>query len=103
MQSTDEFDAYLSSALNEPDLEGEVFTAGVMEQLQRDRRRRRLALAAAWTMATFVAALVTGTSPTLSLPMIQPAGIVSVLLLTAVCAIIWLGTESPAADAKSFG
>jgi hypothetical protein len=99
-----EFDASLASHLQDADLPDQGFTRAVAARIERHRRRRFLALAGAGAVGGAMAAITASLwpVPVASFPAISPESIVAVLILVAVCGLVWIGTESgPLARATS--
>jgi hypothetical protein len=96
MTPDDEFDAYLTAQLEEAALSDHEFSRGVVARMAAHRRRRRLALGGAGVVASIVAAVVLLLSPAsvTAVPAMTPEGIVAMLLLVALCSLVWIGTES---------
>jgi len=92
----DEFDRFLVAALEEPPLFDREFTSGLRRRLQRHRQRRRLAMAAALLCGTAIAVLGSyfSSEPFEAASLVSPRGIALALVLTALCSLVWIGTES---------
>jgi len=92
----DELDRFLAAALDEPPLSDRDFTSGLSERLRRDRQRRRSALGLALLFGTVITvlALYFSPAPFEAASLLTPRGIALALVLTALCSLVWIGTES---------
>lgn len=96
MKPDDEVAAYLARQLDEPELPDQGFTLAVIARLTKHRRRRRVAFSAAMALAGLIAALVLSPSPgpAVPAPVATPIDLAALLILTAACGWVWLGTEA---------
>lgn len=92
----DDLDRFLAAAFDEPPLLDRDFTSGLSERLRRYRQRRRRAVGVALSLATAATAsgLYFSPTPFEAASFVSPEGIVLTLVLTALCSLVWIGTES---------
>ena len=89
-----ELDAYLARQLDEPPLADAGFSDVLERRVRRYRSWRRAVLGAASGIASALAlALLSIVDLPLEL-LSTPAAVVSVMVLTAACVLVWIGTES---------
>jgi hypothetical protein len=94
--SDDELDRFLAAAFGEPPLPDRDFISALSERLRRYRRRRRWAVGVVLSLGTAATALGLQSSPTPFevTSLVSPEAIVLTLVLTALCSLVWIGTES---------
>jgi hypothetical protein len=92
----DALDEFLTAAFNEPPLPDRDFSGGLFARLRRYRQRRRLAVGVALLLGIGVTAvgLNLSSAPFEVTWLVSPQGIVPALVLTALCSLVWIGTES---------
>ena len=95
MGNDDELDRILTAALDEPPLPDCGFTSHVSARVLRYRRRRRVAVGVALVCALLLTGVGLALSPgAFEFPALSAQEIVLALVLTAVCCVVWIGTES---------
>ena len=92
----DELDRFLAAAFDEPPLPDRDFMSGLSERLRRYRQRRRRAVGVVLSLGTAATALGLYLSPAPfeAALLDSPEGTVLALVLTALCSLVWIGTES---------
>jgi hypothetical protein len=85
-----ELDDFLMQRLADVPVEDEGFTDRLRQRLRSRRRRRRTALVAAAITAAIPAASV----GTVDLSLATVPEMFAVMMLVAVCAVVWIATES---------
>jgi hypothetical protein len=92
----DELDRFLAAALAESPLPDRDFTSSLSGRLRRYRQRRRLAVGVALSfgMVITVLGLYTSPAPFEAASLVSLQGIALALVLTALCSLVWIGTES---------
>jgi len=86
-----ELDALLTQRLADAPVADDGFTDGVRRRLQSHRRRRRATL----LVAAIAAAIPVASIGTIDLSAVVTAPqIVAMMMLAAVCAVVWIATES---------
>jgi len=94
MNADNEFDAYLSQRLNAPPLPDHGFTSALVTRMERQQRRRGLALTGVGAAATTFAGIALVLSPAAAEFAITPGTIIATLLLATLCGLAWIVTES---------
>jgi hypothetical protein len=102
MQPEDEFEEHILSALDEPALVDETFTAAVTTRLTRHRRYRQLVLCGTVMTATagVVIAMYLSQAPWIPSSALGPEAIVATLLLVGICSLVWIATEPSPRQAR---
>jgi hypothetical protein len=87
--------AWLEQALDEPPLADGGFSAATLQRIGRYRRRRRhMFVAASAATAAALASVAIAVAPRLpASPLAEPLTLVSGLVLTALCGVLWISTE----------
>lgn len=94
MNADNEFDAYLRQQLDATPLPDHGFTSAFVARLERRQRHRRRLLIGVGAAAAVVAGIALVLSPATAELAITPGTIVATLLLTTLCGLAWIGTES---------
>ena len=98
-----ELDAYLTRQLADTPLPGGGFTDVIRRRVRRYRQRRLAILASAGGLATALAAALTRTADLPTVSLVTPSAVVSLMVLTAACGLVWLATESRGQAARRVG
>ena len=89
-----EFDAFLTHQLTDTPLPGGGFTDVIQRRVRRHRQRRRAILAGAGGLATALIGGLAGNTGFPTLSPVSPSAVVSLIVLTAACGLVWIATES---------
>jgi hypothetical protein len=94
-------DAFLAGQLADTPIPDRGFAAAVGQRVQKHRRLRRAVLGVVGGVATVLASALT-VSADLPAPMGTPSMIVSLMVLTAACGLIWIATEARTTSGSGF-
>jgi hypothetical protein len=89
-----QLDAFLTDQLADSALPDHGFTQAVRQRVRGHRHRRRAVLACAGVLATALAVALPGTTDMARVFLAGPSTVVSLMVLTAACGLVWIGTES---------
>ncbi|MGH9241147.1 MAG: hypothetical protein ACRD3G_24145 [Vicinamibacterales bacterium] len=89
-----ELDAFLTRQLADSTIPDGGFTHVIQRRVRRHRQRRRAILAGAVGLATALVGALAGNTGLSMLSLVSPSAVVSLIVLTAACGLVWIATES---------
>lgn len=98
-----ELDAFLTRQLADTPLPDGGFTHVMQRRVRAHRQRRRAVLGIAGGLATALAGALPGPTDVPAVFLVSPSGVVSLMVLTAACSLVWIATESRGQPARRLG
>ena len=98
-----ELDTFLTRQLADTPMPDGGFTHVIQRRVRRHRQQRRAVLGIAGGLATALAGAIAGTTDLPTLFSVSPSAVVSLMVLTGACGLVWIATESRGEDARRLG
>ena len=95
-----ELDAFLLRQLADTPIPDGGFTHIIQRRVRRHRQRRRVIMAGAGGLTTGLVGALAGNTELPMLLLVSPSAVVSLIVLTAACGLVWIATESRGARGR---